>query len=448
MAVSVIVHPSLLGRIVLVAVFTPLGTVLCLLPFPRYARPILAIAAASVGAFGMTMSIALFSHNPSWSNIWDRLWVHDGLDWGSSKEKGLSAAFCFFLVTGVLSDWFLYRKIGENPDEVSAESFTDELHFIDSLCSQKWDRYLADYAAELPNDDRRAGTFAPLVSFWDKALGKHSAFSPVVPDPTLVSDRDIKHSLHFSPGKLIKQPVADYSLADAPDTKARLALLRKKGSRHDSRSTRARRTIKFSPQDDDSSDSGEGSTHEKADLWPLASRTNSSATLIDGQRSDGSSLLQPPARRWLTKPGEIPDYSDGEEDIANAIRREKGDRGSVWPPEFIRRHSTRVTTSTSINTTPSVRLTESPEPQGGSRHRSDRPHSRPVSSSPSSLLAADVTSVPATPSLIKAVERITIAHEALHRSHSATVTPIPPSEQERKASWDAFWSDVKTRARY
>lgn len=120
MAVSVIVHPSLLPRIILVAVFAPLGTILCLLPLPRYARPALTVAAASVGAFGMIMAIALFSHNPSWGNVWDRLWVHDGVGWGNSKEKGLSAAFCFLLCAGLLSDWYLHRKIGENPDEVSA----------------------------------------------------------------------------------------------------------------------------------------------------------------------------------------------------------------------------------------------------------------------------------------------------------------------------------------
>ena len=92
MALCVITHPSLLTRIVLVAVLTPLGTIASLLPFPRYARSALSVASASLGAFGMAETIALFTHNDSWANVWDRLWVHDGEGWGTSKEKGLSAA--------------------------------------------------------------------------------------------------------------------------------------------------------------------------------------------------------------------------------------------------------------------------------------------------------------------------------------------------------------------
>lgn len=118
LAVSVIVHPPLLARIILAAVFTPLGTILCLLPFPRYARPALTVASVCIGAFGIVMTIALFAHNNSWSNVWDRFWVSDGVGWGSSKEKGLSAAFCFLLCAGLLGDWYLHTKIGENPDEV------------------------------------------------------------------------------------------------------------------------------------------------------------------------------------------------------------------------------------------------------------------------------------------------------------------------------------------
>ena len=118
-ALGVIVHPSLLSRIVLVALFAPLGTILCLLPFARYSRPAFSVAAASLGAFGMVVTIALFSHDSSWSNVWNRLWIQNGSGWGTSAEKGLSVAFCFLLCAGILCNWYLHTKIGENPDEVS-----------------------------------------------------------------------------------------------------------------------------------------------------------------------------------------------------------------------------------------------------------------------------------------------------------------------------------------
>ena len=115
---SVIVHPTLLARIALAAVFTPIGTVLCLLPFPRVARASLRIACASAGAFGMVLTIALMARVPAWGNAWERFWVQNGSDWGTSKEKGLSAAYCLLLLTGILCDWFLHHRFGENPDEV------------------------------------------------------------------------------------------------------------------------------------------------------------------------------------------------------------------------------------------------------------------------------------------------------------------------------------------
>lgn len=119
LAISVIVHPSLLTRVVLTAVFTPIGTLFCLLPFPHCARIALRVAASSLGAFGITEAVALFIRNPAWGNVWERYWMHDGIAWGTSSEKGLSAGFCFFFVTGLVCDWFLHAKVGENPDEVS-----------------------------------------------------------------------------------------------------------------------------------------------------------------------------------------------------------------------------------------------------------------------------------------------------------------------------------------
>lgn len=122
LSISVIIHPSLLTRIALTAVFAPLGMVLCLLPFPRIARVSYRVASASTGAFGVVLTIALMGHVSAWSNVWERYWVQDGGDWGTSKEKGLSAAYCLLLASGLVCDWFLHLKFGENPDEVSLMS--------------------------------------------------------------------------------------------------------------------------------------------------------------------------------------------------------------------------------------------------------------------------------------------------------------------------------------
>lgn len=100
------------------AVFTPIGTVLCLLPFPRVSRASLRVACASAGAFGMVLTIALMARVPAWGDVWERFWVQNGSDWATSKEKGLSAAYCLLLITGILSDWLLHHRVGENPDEV------------------------------------------------------------------------------------------------------------------------------------------------------------------------------------------------------------------------------------------------------------------------------------------------------------------------------------------
>lgn len=68
----------------------------------------------------MVLSISLFAGVQSWANVWERFWVPDGPagQWGSSSEKGLSAAYCFLLAGGMGCDWMLRYRFGENPDQV------------------------------------------------------------------------------------------------------------------------------------------------------------------------------------------------------------------------------------------------------------------------------------------------------------------------------------------
>lgn len=123
LAVCVIVHPSLLTRIILTSTFALIGIVFCLLPLHRYQHVFVRIATSASGAFGVVTSIALLSSVSAWSNVWQRLWVSDGDGWGTDAEKGLSAAYCLMLLSGTTCDWLLRKKLGENPDEVCIMSW-------------------------------------------------------------------------------------------------------------------------------------------------------------------------------------------------------------------------------------------------------------------------------------------------------------------------------------
>lgn len=96
-----------------------IGIILSLLPFAGIRDIALRFANASTGSFGLVLSIAILVRNTAWGNVWERLWVSDGDGWGTSREKGLSAAYCLLFCAGTACDWLLHIKLGENPDEVS-----------------------------------------------------------------------------------------------------------------------------------------------------------------------------------------------------------------------------------------------------------------------------------------------------------------------------------------
>ena len=118
LAISVAIHPALLTRITLVAVFASTLAILTPLPITRLQSTLLRVSTSAVGSFGLILSIALFSRIEPWSNVWERLWVHDDIRWGSAQEKGLCAGFFLFLASGIVTDWWLRFKLGENPDQV------------------------------------------------------------------------------------------------------------------------------------------------------------------------------------------------------------------------------------------------------------------------------------------------------------------------------------------
>ncbi|KAI0088722.1 hypothetical protein BDY19DRAFT_1048650 [Irpex rosettiformis] len=455
LSITIITHPPLLSRIILSAIFVTIGTILILLPFPHCSRITLRIASSSLGAFGVVLSIALFCKSLAWGDVWDRFYLHDGLTWGSSTERGLSAVWCLLFLGGTACDWYLHRRIGENPDE-------------------KWDTYLSDYTTELPNSPRPAGSFKPLVSWWDKLVGRHGPFAPVVPhhqqDKELLfpAEADIKRPIvyHFSPTpssstpthgaigrleKMLGSRAQQFATATVPESKLRFALLHRKTSRRTHHTTPRRTSrIKFNPNSFDSdSDSEERSVPDA--LGSVAPPTDSLVTLVESHRTP--SPLRGQFQPWEVKYGEVPECSDVEDvemDIVNitaqpvpvrSIDRKKdgkvvevGKDGERWQPTFIRQHCT-------------------PSP----------PH-QPT-------LSLDLPSVPVSPSLIKAVERIQRAH-ALPPPSSTPVAPPAPfipesvssqvvtagvsrspsgdSEHNRhlqhRRSWDAFWREVKTKA--
>ncbi|KAF9046313.1 hypothetical protein BJ165DRAFT_1527423 [Panaeolus papilionaceus] len=173
LSLSVITHPSLPARQILIIIFAVLMPILTMLALfiprlrYRFLHPLLRTCSASAGSFSLIISIALLitPKEESWANIWERLFLRDGPitrpGWGNGREKGLSAAWAVFWVVGAGVDWALSRWIGECPDE-------------------KWDSYLAHYASNLPNHSDRAGTFYPPTSIWDKWFP--SSKTPFIPE--------------------------------------------------------------------------------------------------------------------------------------------------------------------------------------------------------------------------------------------------------------------------
>ncbi|KAI0671029.1 hypothetical protein C8Q78DRAFT_974183 [Trametes maxima] len=426
LALVVIVHPSLLTRHVLIAVFTPLGLIMCLLPIARTQHVFVRVGLASAGSFGTILSIALLAHLPAWSDVWDRLWIHDGSGWGTAKEKGLSAAFCLFLLVGIASDWFLKLKLGENPD-------------------QKWDSYLAEYAATLPNAADRAGTFRPIQSFWARHFG-HRGTDPISKDIIFPADADLKRPIPDSPLKLYKKQ--SLSGRYSPQDSARCFTPPQELLRKDRKPVlgkgRTREAVKFDPFDPYTlSESEDEDDFKKAVPAFVRSptRTDSMATLTNEAPSPVKEGRSSGNRRV-----KMDSLSDDEEDVTIGATRERtiSPNGEKWSPDFIRRHSQR-------------QLAHKPSSAAFSQAAS----SSNGTGSSATLTPAAFTPVPATPSLIKAVERVNAAQQEAFSSHPARSTeglpiashPMVIEEPLRGRqghhqghNWDAFWRDVKAKA--
>lgn len=440
LAICVIVHPSLITRVALVSVFLLVGTVLCLLPLARYQHLFVRIGASASGAFGVVTCISLLVGISAWGNVWERLWVSDGAGWGTNAEKGLSAAYCLLFLSGTACDWFLRYKLGENPDE-------------------KWDNYLAEYTTSLPNSADRAGTFAPLTSFWSRHFGPGDAHLST--DIIYPVDVDLKQPIP-SPIRLQKYRRNSQGFqSSAPviplptETPQFLRKFRAKGHR----AKRGRETIKFSPLHvDDFSSSDEDCEEKPSAIMRTVSRTDSSVTLTNlDQRSKDSStntldvdkeklrISQAKSHFQIDDEFSAPDYSDYEEDVTSGKIDELASRDSqTWTPSFIRRHSTKLAE------TPS-REAHAVGPRIGTT-AIDRSQPWPAASSDASPTPA-FASVPATPSLIRAVERVSAAQQAAYSPSGPPSIPTasalqgsPTANDASHPQWRSFWQDVKVKA--
>jgi hypothetical protein len=104
-------------------VFLPsILAILALVPVPAVRHGAVRVGGASLGAFGVVLGSSVLAKTTSWENVWERLWVSGSEDWGTPQEKGLSAAYAVLVCAGVVTDWALKRKFGENPDEVRWKS--------------------------------------------------------------------------------------------------------------------------------------------------------------------------------------------------------------------------------------------------------------------------------------------------------------------------------------
>ncbi|KAG7445605.1 uncharacterized protein BT62DRAFT_166250 [Guyanagaster necrorhizus] len=422
LALSVIIHPSLLTRIVFLSICPPIVTLFTLLPLVKFQHASLRFATASMGSFGVIVAIAALAHIPAWANVWDRLWLTASIEWETSEERGLSAGFCLFLCTGMLSDWFMKRTFGECPDE-------------------KWDSYLADYATNLPNRADRAGVYQPFTSVWDRIFG--STEKPVIPKNLVFPDDDkTGSSLPLKPDKSGQTPPehSSFDLHQSPGFLKKARLKNNNRARFHARMVeckRNREAVKFRPLDQ--LESGSDSEEDGLKAKPLTggrpwlkqshSTTSTPPTLVGDSETDAKIRLPDDIdydkeiqklgqlkRKNVTNglgEGEVPDYSDHEEDLTGVSQRKPD---AEWSPGFIKRYRSSKTLSSSRGT-----AVESPSPPTGA--------------------------VPVTPSLIKALDRIAMAQKDAFGPRGREELPwIEDENQNCGDGWADFWRDVRNNA--
>lgn len=382
------------------------------------------------------------------------------------------------------------------------------------MFSQKWDNYLANYAADLPNEASRAGSFQPHKSFFDRLFTSGGpkdekeilfpnetdmkvAFTPTrdspLPLPVTMRDTPPKPNIQkgieltrISTTELLKKKRSKkcrgWKIAEGLERKPRKPVIFGEVSdSSDDEDTKKQSSSSSSPASSSPLFRHDGlklkGTTKAPQLLPVHSYTSSTPTLVDGvvgsrggKRKDTSQerdmrldthdmvvydqeiallkghLRQNNSQRQSGTGDEFDlDYSDYEEDLTaqrgllhgvlarNVIDTKRGRderQDENWSPGFLKRHES---------------------------NRSALPIQQPAP-------------VPATPSLIKALDRVAQAQNEAYGS-KATSSPLrtqegpspgtekSPSrsgpsdlEENRKMKsqhsprWEEFWREVHVKA--
>lgn len=318
--------------------------------------------------------------------------------------------------------------------------------------------------ANLPNQADRAGIFEPPKSFWDRFFSKKDKRDNILFPP----DSDLK----ATPKSPLKFDDLSAPLPISPPggfLKKSRTQSRKRHLQHPS--SRKRKPVKFGAIDQLSSSDEEEDDLKVSPLTPPPlSYSSSTPTLVD---EPPKALQKKPTTEDPVKPLVIdydaelaelkklkgtniegtPDYSDHEEeDLTSISQRHQSEDHNQWSPAFMKRHSSGLSVDA-----------------GGI----------------TSIPLPGAAPVPATPSLIKALDRIAVAqreafgHTAVPSAstpaaasggkgvkknspserHIAKLTPrreepeeednaraVERARKERAPRWEEFWREVRVKA--
>ncbi|CCM06129.1 uncharacterized protein FIBRA_08378 [Fibroporia radiculosa] len=404
LAISVMLHPSLLFRIVLTSILLPIGSIAAILPLSRYQHVFIRFSTSSMGAFGIVISVALLAGVAAWSDVWERLWTSSSADWGTSAEKGLSTLYCVLLLAGTACNWFLRHKFGDNPDE-------------------EWNAYLANYAANLPDVVDRAGRFAPLPSLWSRLFGSLSvsstsrsneflrvgaATTPPMPFWRTVyrpSRQAVKFTLNTDQ-LLGSEGNNDIGYMKLVDPVANSMLLLQSQSHDTHLSNNSNTSLQI--------------TRDRSLVNPEIYEEDSGFCTSSLEKADAQAALDC--------------FSDGATLTGSTDRAQRDTL--LWSPAFLRNHSS-ISSDSFIHEWP--------------LHKWIERHASPVPASPCRPVFAPV---PATPSLLQAVDRLSAAQHAAYKpsptlgAHLPNMPHLADNEADsRLRHWYTFWHDMKLQAK-
>ncbi|CAE6466413.1 unnamed protein product [Rhizoctonia solani] len=446
---AISLHPSLLARLVLTLIAIIMLTGAILLPFPILRHTSLRIATSATGAVGIINACAILGSSEinnklaSWANAWLHfVLLHDSdsaeLQWGTGKSKGLTAACYFLWMIGAACDWYLKQRIGEDPDEA-------------------WDKVLGSYTTAFPPEVSRTGTFMPIKSRWTSFKEKlHSS----------TANNRVEKPLLFSPDSQLAPTLPKFR-QDPPVFRPHMP-----------------GTFAHDPYDSDSDSDiggGENPLHTTPNERKWTASTNySDSTLVNPEglrrhRGAGRAFQCP---QIFTASPSSSHIEYGDRDAERSPELNLGphriepcrDDGENWRPErsdSINSAKAEMVEAESrdVTTMAPVALYSSDDHYGlrESDHRA--PGTGTPMYAPTDGSSATPGLVPATPSLIKALDRVSKAQRQAYakrpmgdemddsvkeslRDRDIARPNIASGAPEHRDNdrWRGFWSDVRQKA--